>query len=211
MFLSADSLIGELKVTQEDTKRNILSQSIVATDRPTEMNVHFYDPSDFLKDFNVSFAWLINDISASNESSTLVQNFTTPKEYMVDVTVTAVNKAKPDMKRFAKVKQTLIAKNVIEKLHVEGKTWITRDRNLDLNITCIGGSPPYSFCRQIFVDNATARNFSCPEAHIVTNTCFFHVSWYFRNSGSYFLVMQGLNDVSAATGNFEIHVVDSKF
>jgi hypothetical protein len=202
------NLIGKLSISQEGIKPQVIAQSIVATSKPTDVVFDLYDPSKFFKDFNITYDWTVGAQKFNDGKSTLVYNFTSPIEYTVTLVVSAYSE-KLNFTRYGQISQAVTAKDVITDLRVDGKTWITRDRQLDLNVTCVGGTQPYYFCKNIFFDNATAsKPFACPEPRMAAQKCLFHVSWYFGRSDTYYLVMQAINDVSNVTVKFEINVVE---
>ncbi|KAI1301860.1 putative transmembrane protein [Halotydeus destructor] len=210
-FEVSGSLIGNLDISQTGVPQSAIDKSIVARSVDSNVTLNLSDPSKFFSDFNMTYTWTISDAmqntSFTNLSSVLTYNFPSPSS-TVSVIVKAENNQK-NMTRFGNFEKNIRSKEVISDLKVTGKTWITRDRNLNLSVSCIGGDSPYSFCRSLFSDNASAsQNFSCPEIHTITDVCDFQVIWYFRESGKYYLVMLTSNDVSVVTRKFEINVVD---
>lgn len=206
MFEISNHLIGNISISQETTPVTALTKFIVSSAEPVIITFDLHDPSRFFDSFAKSYTWSIDGESVANFSDPqLNHTFTSAGRHDVSVYVFALSAAR-HMDRSVNITTKFTVKDSIQKLKYSGKTFISRNQTLDLKVTCVTGSGPFSICEEF--DPNTEDNCTILHNSRQIDDCRFNVTHYFRYPGKHNVSLRVTNDVSSFYDRIEIQVVD---
>lgn len=215
-------LVPNLIGPTDDGQRGVY---VVPTDKDIDFHMRLYDPSSFLNDSKIQCFFSVNDTNyGQSEDQSFSYTFTKPGRSLIEVTVIAymnnslyrstesdpqailesaplVSSADgtvvmPPSLKSGMFRARVDARTPLSSLNVTGNTWLKHGDLLDLNVGC-NGSGPWQYCWSIKTSgyNVTGREM-CLDAQDMTLECSFPVVWYFREPGTYDILLILTNGVS---------------
>ena len=208
-FQLSRNLIGALLLHQPETPQAAIMNHTVSTAADVNVSFLLHDPSGFFDHFDKKYSWTVNGKDINDTQDSLSVTLSPPGEYNVSCNVIVISE-KLVMDRNVDLTSRIIAKDPIKELKFAGKYFIPRNPGLDLNVSCVSGTGPFSFCKEV-KNISEIETDNCTEVLISgKKDCFFHVPWYFREAGKYNLWVRVSNDVSTLFQKVEISVMDFK-
>ena len=206
-FEISNFLIGHIDIEQKGTREKAIKKRIVATKEPVNFTFILEDPGHFFANFDKTFQWKINGKTVEKEDkSTLIYTFDTSEDNAsISVYASVISKDKK-MDKHVDLTYDIKIMEKIEKLNTVGKFFISRNQSLDLNISCVSGSPPFFFCKEI--TKGEVHPSDCKQTWISSNACSFHAAWYFKTPGKYNLSIRVTNEISESSDRIELSVLD---
>ncbi|KAJ8037791.1 hypothetical protein HOLleu_18696 [Holothuria leucospilota] len=169
----------------------------VATNQSAQLTVSIHDPSSYLQNTISLFDWDFGDENQNPKttSMSLSHVYSEIGCYNVSVNITAVQPSGSVKTGNAIV--TLLLKDAIHNLTINGLEHVTVGDKKTINITC-SGSPPISFCWSIFQANMSSSlpvMRSCIQTYL-QEECQTEIDYSFNTSKEYILRVRATNDVS---------------
>jgi len=234
-FRITRELNGHLDVLQNSM---ISPNGIVSSVKTTVIDVKFHDPSNFLNDAVIHYFWFIDTVNyGQTQTGHFEYNFTKPGEHDVEVTAIAYfnsndsrhtdavslsydiknrglevreGKQKRPTKnvKMAIFQKKIVSKEPIGNISVNGELMLKHGKLMDLDLNC-SGSAPWLFCWDIKEKgyNITG-NETCPSPTILKTDCEFPITWYFRQSDTYNILVVINNDVSSHVQVIPVTIYD---
>jgi len=195
---------------------------VVTTGKDIDFNMHLYDPSHFLEDSKIQCFFSVNDTNyGQSHDRTFAYKFSKPGKSLVEVNVIAyMNSSRgerssrsgiseertmdsssstivlPPSLKSGMFRTRVDARRPLTALNVTGNTWLKHGQLLDLEVTC-DGSGPWRYCWSIKQNgyNVSGQELCLDPQSMVTD-CSFPVVWYFREAGTYDVLLVLSNGVS---------------
>ncbi|XP_054159419.1 uncharacterized protein LOC128957643 [Oppia nitens] len=208
-FKLQNGLAGSINIQQSGLPDKALNQSLVATNRTVEMNAVINDGSHSLKNASISYTWIVDSHKfGPNNSSSNNVNFTESKDYDINVVIMCnITRGNTTLNKLGRFSRQIRARNSIKEVVVKGNTWLQDGAVLHLEVNCTGGDKPFWHCYQ-FSKNFRP-NFTCDKELIYSNNdCFFPITHYFRENGTYYVDIGVYNDVTYINKSIKINVYE---
>jgi len=191
---------------------------VVPTGKDIDFKMHLYDPSNFLQDSKIQCFFSVNDTNyGQSEDRTFKYMFSKPGKNLVEVNVIAYlnssrsERSSSEERSVASSSSTIVlphslksgmfrtrvdARRPLTALNVSGNTWLKHGQLLDLEVTC-DGSGPWRYCWSIKQNgyNVSGQE-ACLDPQVMMTDCSFPVVWYFREAGTYDVLLVLSNGVS---------------
>ena len=199
----------------------VKGEYVVPTGKDIDFKMHLYDPSHFLQDSKIQCFFSVNDTNYGQaEDRTFNYKFFKPGKSLVEVNVIAyMNSSRgegnrrdvseertiesssstmvlPPSLKSGMFRTRVDARQPLTALNVTGNTWLKHGQLLDLEVTC-DGSGPWRYCWSIKQNgyNVSGEEI-CLDPQAMVTDCSFPVVWYFREAGTYDVLLVLSNGVS---------------